>query len=475
MRAPKSLPPASLGGITPIRRLGASTHRSPLERHGRGEHGPGFVPDDARILQAIEVPPGSAVIDARGFERAGPRQLAYFDASRTTAAIVTAGGVCPGINDVVRSIVLELRHRYGIPRVLGFRFGFAGLDPRTPHPPIDLSFDVVRDVHTWGGTFLGTSRGIGPVETIVDGLVQRKVDILFAIGGDGTMRAAHAIYGEIRRRGLPIAIVGVPKTIDNDIPFVDKTFGFDTAVAGARSAIDAAHAEARSVDRGVGLVRLMGRNAGFIAAHATLASHDVNACLVPEVPFELDGPFGLLAWLDHRLERRRHAVIVVAEGCAKSLGARVERDLSGNDRFAGETSDAGQVLRRALEGYFREVGRPITLKYIDPSYMVRAGRAAAEDAVYCDALARNAVHAAIAGKTDLMVGRWHRHFTHVALTDVLAHVKRIDATSELWSQVLESTGQPAFLAAHPPAPSIAPASAAGALPELAAPTTCGAW
>jgi 6-phosphofructokinase 1 len=383
--------------------------------------------------------PGSA------FERAGPREHIYFDPSQATAAIVTAGGVCPGINDVVRGIVAELLHRYRVSRVLGLRYGFSGLEPDASDVPIELTTDVVRDAHTRGGTLLGTSRGLHDVERLTEGLARWGVDMLFTIGGDGTMRATHAIGLRAAQRGMTVSLVAVPKTIDNDIPFVDKTFGFDSAVAEARVAIDAAHAEARSFDRGVGLVRLMGRNAGFIAAQATLASHDVNVCLIPESPFRLQGPGGLLAWLDERLARRRHAVVVVAEGCARQLaGSAIERDASGNVRFSTVAADAGVILREAIERYFDAARRPVTLKYIDPSYMLRARRATAEDAVFCDALARHAVHAAMAGKTDVMVGRWNRLFTHVALEEVLAREKRVDPEGDLWAQVLESTGQPPF-------------------------------
>jgi 6-phosphofructokinase 1 len=432
------------------RSLGERSIRSPLSFvapfvHGLPDGAPGFTHDDAGVLYDIELPRHASHVVPRAFERAGPREMIFFDPKKVTAGVVTAGGVCPGINNVLRSIAVELRHRYGVERILGFRYGFAGLDVRSSEIPFELTTDVVRDIHSRGGTFLGTSRGICDVEFLTAGLAKWGVDVLFTIGGDGTMRAAHMIDAEARKRGMRVAVVGVPKTIDNDIPFVDKTFGFDTAIATARMAIDAAHAEARSVDRGVGLVKLMGRHAGFIATHATLASHDVNACLIPEVPFELGGPGGFLAWLDERLARRRHALVVVAEGCSKGFeGLPVELDASGNVRFNTEAGDVGHLLRHAIEQHFEGSGRKATLKYIDPSYMVRALRATAEDAIFCDALARHAVHAAMAGKTDILVGRWHRRFTHVGLDDVLAHVKRVDPTSDLWCQVLESTGQPPF-------------------------------
>jgi 6-phosphofructokinase 1 len=421
--------------------LGACTVASPLRLPPAS-----FVADDAGVRRDIELPerPMAHASDApETFERAGPRARILFDPRRATVGIVTAGGLCPGLADVVRTIVLELRHGYGVDRVLGFRFGFAGLDPAAGYDPVRLDPEVVGDIHMRGGCILGTSRGPHEARVMVETLVKSGVDALVAIGGDGTMRAAHAIHEEAARRGLRLGVVGVPKSIDNDVPFVDKTFGFDTAVAVARLAIDAAHAEARSVDRGVGLVKLMGRNAGFIAAHATLASHDVNACLVPEVRFT---PAALFAWLEKRLAARGHAVIVVAEGCARHVADTrgAARDRSGNLQYTTADADVGRWLEGRMRAHFAARGGPFTLKYIDPSYMLRAVRASSDDAVFCDALARNAVHAAMAGKTDVLVGRWHRAFTHVALPCVLAHDKRLDPGGDVWREVIESTGQPAF-------------------------------
>jgi 6-phosphofructokinase 1 len=334
--------------------LGARTIRSPLGlATPPNDDAPSFTPDGARVLREIEVPRHVLANAPRAFERAGPRELIYFDPKRVTVGIVTAGGICPGINDVIRAIVLELRHAYGVVRILGFRFGMGGLAAREPTGPIPLDPSLVRDIHVRAGTFLGTSRGSPEPKLLVDGLVEHQVDILFAIGGDGTMRATHALHEEVARRALRIAVVGVPKTIDNDIAFVDKTFGFDTAVGTARLAIDAAHAEARSVDNGIGLVKLMGRTAGFIAAQATLASHEVNACLVPEIAFDLEGEGGLLAWLERRLATRHHAVVVVGEGCATAtLGASAVRDASGNVRYAADGQDVGRHLKRAIEDHF---------------------------------------------------------------------------------------------------------------------------
>ena len=430
--------------------LGARTIASPLGLSTAfGDQVPNYVPEGTRVLEQVELVPGGSADEGASLEKAGPRELIYFDPKKTRAGIVTSGGLCPGINNVIRSIVFELVHKYMIQSVTGFRFGFAGLVPdATGIEPIALGPDQVRHIHTFGGTMLGTSRGQQDPKAMVDTLVARGINVLFTIGGDGTMRAAHAIAEEIERRGEKISVVGVPKTIDNDIAFVDKTFGFETAVAMARTAIDAAHTEALSAMNGIGLVKLMGREAGFIAAHAAMASHDVNVCLVPEVPFRLDGPTGLLAHLERRLVERHHAVVVVAEGCATHLlqgmdEKDVPRDASGNVRF--QELDVGKFVQKAITKHFAERKIPITLKYIDPSYMLRGVPAGAIDSVFCAELARYAVHAAMAGKTDMMIGRLHRAFTHVPLPLVQSKKKRIDPDGELWLAVTESTGQPRFV------------------------------
>lgn len=430
--------------------LGPRTVKSPLGLSTRlGDEVPDYVDDDARVLFDVELRAGETVDPTCAFEKAGPREMLFFDPKKTRAAVLTAGGLCPGINNVLRTLVLHLHHKYGVPEVLGFKYGYEGLDPAAGHPPLRLDPETVRHIHTRGGTLLGTSRGGHDVGAMLDTLVRERVDILFAIGGDGTMRGAHALTEEIGRRGLRIAVVGIPKTIDNDIAYVDKTFGFETAVAMARVAIDAAHTEALSMQNGIGLVKLMGRSAGFIAAHATLASHDVNVCLVPEVSFVLDGPGGLLAYLETRLAARGHAVIVVAEGCGAWLAsaAGAPRDASGNLRFAAPELDIGPYLRARFQAHFAAAGKPLNLKYIDPSYMIRGVPADAMDSVFCDELARGAVHAAMAGKTGVMIGRWHRVLTHVPIALSMSKKKRIDPDRELWLAVTETTGQPRFAAA----------------------------
>jgi 6-phosphofructokinase 1 len=429
-----------------IQTLGECTRRSPLNLSTiPNDEIADFVPDQARVLIYIESLDGEGVDTSLTFEKAGPREYIYFDPSETRVALVTCGGLCPGLNHVIRSMVLELHHTYKVKEVLGYRYGYEGLNRDRGVKPIQIGIDDVRNIHRHGGSFLGVSRGAEDPKVMVNTLEANDVQVLFTIGGDGTLKGAHAIHEEVARRGLDVAVVGVPKTIDNDVDFVEKTFGFDTAVELAQLAINGAHTEALSARNGIGLVKVMGRDSGFIAAAATLASSEVNFCLVPEVHFDLDGPSGLFLALERRLRDRGHAVIVAAEGCAKSLvtdGA--ERDASGNVRYADASADIGLYLQQSLGRYFKQIGMPCTLKYIDPSYIIRSVPANAQDSVFCDILARHAVHAGMAGKTDLVIGRRHNVFTHVPLPLATARRKQIDPDSGFWLAVTETTGQPSL-------------------------------
>ena len=424
--------------------LGETTVRSPLQLSTIPDDDiADFVPDKARVLFRVEKMDDEEIDTSVTLEKAGPRQMLYFDPANTRAAIVTCGGLCPGLNNVIRSIVLQLYHNYGVKKILGYRYGYKGLNPANGFEPRVIGPDQVRTVHKAGGSFLGVSRGAESVSTMVDTLERDDVQILFAIGGDGTLKGANAIYEEIKKRGKKIAVVGVPKTIDNDIAYVDKTFGFDTAVEIARLALDGAHTEAISAHNGIGLVKLMGRDSGFIAAAATLASLEVNYCFVPEVHFDLEGPHGLFQALTERLTSRGHALIVVAEGCATHFAKTAfKRDASGNVQYGGADLDAGLFLKDAIFSHFKNAGIPVTLKYIDPSYMVRSVPANANDSIFCDILARHAVHAGMAGKTGLVIGRWSNIFIHVPLTLATSYRKTINPDSSLWLAVTETTGQP---------------------------------
>jgi 6-phosphofructokinase 1 len=370
------------------------------------------------------------------FELAGPRERIYFDPSKLKCGIVTCGGLCPGINDVIRAIVLGLRFHYGVSHVFGFPFGYEGLAPACGHEPIDLTPQRVEDIHQKGGTILGSSRGPQDVAEMVDTLDRMNIGVLFTIGGDGTLRGAGAIAGEIRRRGLKIGIIGVPKTIDNDIAFVQQSFGFVTAVTETRRSIYTAHIEAVGARNGIGLVKLMGRHSGFIAAMATLANSDVNFCLIPEVPFSING---ILEELRRRLQERSHAVLVVGEGAGQDLmSLSGERDASGNLRLG----DIGLFLRDQINAYFKTQGIDVTLKYIDPSYTIRSMPANAHDSAFCLLLGHHAVHAAMAGKTNMVIGFWKNEYTHLPIQQAVSSRKQIDPGSRLWHHVLACTGQP---------------------------------
>ena len=389
--------------------------------------------DDIRIPERIEIgaDPGLE------FELAGPRERIFFDPKQTRAGIVTCGGLCPGLNDVIRSLFFELSYGYGIAEVVGFRGGYSGLDPLPGGDPVTITPGFVDDIHQKGGTILGSSRGPVDIARAVDNLISRGINILFTVGGDGTQRGANALYQEARSRGHALSVVGVPKTIDNDVGFVSRTFGFSTAIEESARVLDCAHTEARSVPGGVGLVKLMGRHAGFVTAGATIASQDVNFAFIPEVPFSLDA---FLAALKSRMLAKSHALIAVAEGAGQDLlqAESAQRDASGNVKL----KDIGLFLRERIEAYFKGESIPIVIRYFDPSYQVRSRPANCEDSVLCDLFARHAAHAAMAGKTGLVIGLLHDRFIHVPIELLAGHTKRLDPASGWWRSVLATTGQP---------------------------------
>ncbi len=372
-------------------------------------------------------------------ELAGPRKNIYFDPTNLRCGIVTCGGLCPGLNDVIRAIVMSMHFHYGVREVYGFPFGYEGLSSKYSHEPLQLTPELTNRIHETGGTILGSSRGNQDVSDMVDTLERLGISILFTIGGDGTLRGAHALSLEARRRNLKLSIIGIPKTIDNDISFVQKSFGFETAVSEAKRATYAAHSEAMGTRNGIGLVKLMGRDSGFIAAYSVLVDSQVNLCLVPEVPFSLNG---LLSALEDRLQLRGHAVIVVAEGAGQHLMAQTEeRDASGNKRHG----DIGIFLRDTIKSHCRKQGLDMSMKYIDPSYIIRSLPAIAHDSAFCLRLGHSAVHAAMAGRTDMVVSFWNHQFTHVPIELAVSERKKIDPLGWLWSSVLATTGQPALM------------------------------
>ena len=440
---PKKKPnnPQSANAETHIHALGDCKIDSPLLTRENYQGYSRFVTDQTRVLQHITRVNGKPPKDDHiTFEAAGPRQKIYFDPSKLKCAIVSCGGLCPGINSVVRAVVLELYHVYSIQNIIGIKFGFQGFIPRYGHDLVELSPEIVAEVHGRGGSFLGMSRGGQDIGEIVDALERLNIGLLFTIGGDGTLTAANLVSEEITRRGLKTAVIGIPKTIDNDIACVDLTFGFYTAVEAASRVIMGAHNEAISAPHGVGMVKVMGRHSGFVAASATLALKDVNYCLIPEVDFDLEGENGLLNSLRRRLESRGHAVILVAEGAGQRycVSDQPEYDASGNVKLG----DIGTVLRDRIKDYFKEHDMELNLKYIDPSYEIRSVPANANDRIYCGFLGQMAVHAGMAGKTGMVVSQVNNKFVHVPIKMAVSHRRQVNPNGSLWLSVIESTGQP---------------------------------
>lgn len=410
--------------------LGNANFLSPIKR---------TVSDNLRVPEHIIHKSNIKLDDGLQFELAGPREKIYFDPKETRAGIVTCGGLCPGLNNVIRSLFLELNFAYGVKEVVGFQGGYKGLDPDCKNNPIKLTAELVDKINKQGGTMLGTSRGPVDMSRAIDNLIARGINILFTIGGDGTQRGGNALFQEAKKRGYDLSVVGIPKTVDNDVAFVERSFGYLTAVEEANKILDRAHVESRSVENGISLVKLMGRNAGFIAAGATVASQDVNFTLIPEVPFKLEGNHGFLAHLKSRIIERKHAVIVIAEGAGQDLlkGLEPSYDASGNVKLI----DSGLFMCEKIETYFKSEQIPVVMRYFDPSYLIRSCRANSEDSILCDLFARNAVHAAMAGKTGLVIGMLHDHFIHVPIELLTSRVKSLDTDGFQWSAVLASTGQ----------------------------------
>lgn len=425
---------------TSIQNLGPCQFVSPLKHSGGVEVR--FRTDEERVLLehlTSHIEPGVTPVS---LELAGPREMIAFDPSKTTAAIVTCGGLCPGLNDIIRGIVTQCHTRYGVTRTYGFRYGYQGLISRYGFTPMLLKPESVAQIHNFGGSILGTSRGHQDIGEMVDLLEEMKIDIFFVVGGDGTLRGAAAIAEECRKRGLRKSVVGIPKTIDNDIMWIDKSFGFETAFAMAVQSVRSAFIESTGSLNCIGLLKLMGRDSGFIACYAALAGSNVDFVLIPEVNFELEGSSGLIEALHYRVAKRKSAVIVVAEGAGQHLFPPSETaDASGNKRY----DDIGILLRDRINASFEKRRIPANVRYIDPSYMIRSVPANPQDNVYCSQLAQHAVHAAMAGKTSMIVGRWHGAFVNLPL-DMVTHGRRkVDPHGELWNAVLQSTGQPSRL------------------------------
>ena len=419
-----------------IQQLGAGEHANPSTHEI-------FIDDGERIAFSSQIKnlqhQFADKLPPPAFEKAGARKTIFHNPASTRAAIITCGGLCPGLNNVIKGLVNVLEESYGVENIFGIRYGYKGLTSQSEHSPIQLTSSSVDQIHKQGGTILGSSRGNQDPEEMVDQLQARGINILFCIGGDGTLKGAQAIAEAANRRDAKISVIGVPKTIDNDLGFVEKTFGFETSVQIAADIITSAHTEAEGAENGIGIVKLMGRDSGFITATASLANSVVDFCLIPETPFQFDGPDGINQAIQTRLAQNNHAVIVVAEGAGQDLFTNKETrtDASGNIL----KDDIGELLKTKLSTHFSDRNIPISIKYLDPSYHIRSVAANASDAVFCYLLAEYAVHAGMSGKTNLVIGYWNNFFTHVPIHLATKERRMVELDSALWRGVVSATQQ----------------------------------
>ncbi len=427
--------------------LGDAKISSPIKMSKvKGDSFAAYVNDNEYVLFDINTHMGKSGIELHSSEVlqvAGPREMIYFNPAHVHVAITTCGGLCPGLNNVIRALVRCFWYSYGVRRISGIQFGYRGLMPESSYAPVPLDPDVVDDIQMKGGSILGAARGSGDrVSDIVDSLERMNVNILIAVGGDGTLRGADEIGDEIKKRGLKIGVIGIPKTIDNDLSFIQRSFGFDTAVSMAVQVVRGAHAEAHDSINGIGLVKVMGRESGYIAAHTALAMSDVNFCLIPEDPFDLHGKNGLLTHLKKRILSRNHAVILIAEGAGQHLVDELdEKDASGNKRFV----DIGVFLRDTIIKYFKEENVETNMKYIDPSYIIRSAPANPNDSIYCSRLGAHAVHAAMGGKTQTLISLVNNKFVHIPIRVAVSARNMVNTEGSLWRDVLENTRQPVLM------------------------------
>ena len=426
-----------------IPKLGEAKIKSPIQMSKTyGDRIVNYIRDEECILYDVEVEKGEVLPECDSnfcLEKSGPHELLYFNPGHVHAGVVTCGGLCPGLNNVIRAIVRTLWYQYGVRRITGIRNGYRGFLPEYNLPIVELNPDVVDDIHNMGGTMLGSSRGGGEIEEVVDAIERLNMNMLFTIGGDGTTKGAIAISNEIEKRGLKVAIIGIPKTIDNDLSFIQRSFGFETAVSKAVESVAAAHVEAKDAFNGIGLVKLMGRESGFIAAHTALAMSVVNFVLIPEIAFDLQGPNGFLEHLKKRINEKHRAVIIVAEGAGQDM----LEDLKQTDDSGNKTlGNIGRFMKEQIAEYFDKEGIEVNIKYIDPSYLIRSTAADANDSIYCLRLGTHAVHAAMAGKTKALISMVNDRFVLVPMELAVSKRNFVDPEGSLWRDVLQTTRMP---------------------------------
>ena len=190
-----------------------------------------YVREDEYILYDVKSKKGAGASQGRfnllSSESRSPGKNLFPSRSCARGGCKPCGGLCPGLNNVIRSVVRTLWYQYGVRRITGIRNGYRGFLPQYNLPIKELNPDVVDDIHYMGGTILGSSRGGANIEEIVDAIERLNLNMLFTIGGDGTTKGALAIAAEIEKRNLKVAVIGIPKTIDNDLSFIQRSFGFE--------------------------------------------------------------------------------------------------------------------------------------------------------------------------------------------------------------------------------------------------------
>lgn len=409
--------------------------------------GKGFIPQDAFVYPLSTVNynithgPEKESSDLE-FIKGGPRSQIYFSPKKVVAAIVTCGGLCPGLNVVIREITYTLWQNYGVSKIYGIQYGYRGF---YTYNWIELTPQTTKHIHKLGGTILGSSRGGFDIKKIMARIKSKGVNQIYIIGGDGTLRGASAIHDYVKQKKLEISVISLPKTIDNDIPIIDRSFGYQTSVEEALKAINSAETEAMSAEYGIGLVKLMGRAAGHIALEACLSQRSVNVLLIPEIKFELYGPKGFLEYVYRRLLNKHHCVIVVAEGASEAVLDADFPDLGVDPSGNKILPDIGTFIKSKIVKYCADKGLESTLKYIDPTYMIRTTASNAFDTQICAQLAYNSVHGAMSGFSGFCTGLVHNRCCYIPIDMLKQGNRRIKPKSRKWQRLLAATGQPSFL------------------------------
>jgi len=399
-----------------------------------------FLNPNEKVLGTILMNDSKAALRSHALDGGAIRGNAckhiWWEPKKVKAALITAGGLCPGLNSIIQGVTNCLWRDYGVRQIVGITAGYNGLSDPAKHPSMLLTPELVEDIHMRGGSILKAGRGGFNAAKICETLRAGGYTHLFVIGGDGTQYAGHLLYVEARKQKLPISVVGVPKSIDNDVLFVDRTFGFDSAVEAAAGVIRNGWVEATSCPNAVGIVKLMGRDAGFVAAHAALASNLVDLVLVPEVEVEMED---VLQFVDATLAHKGHMVVVVAEGAGQAHVATGQKDASGHTVYG----DVGVYLRDTLNKHLKPKGGRTF--YIDPSYIIRSVPPTPNDHIYCARLANNAVHTAMRGYTGVCVGAIHNIIVILKSKLIASGKKQLKIKSSTWQSCVQVCSMPEVL------------------------------